>query len=390
MKRERFTFIGGNSNKEYTVVLDDSSPGRFIARGEYGRIGGNMVTVVKYDGASKYQAEQAYSEEIGNRKRKGYQPAPLGKPLVESKAAPGAKDDFVPVKKGESPFFNMTPPKSDFIFPQLLNEISEAELDGYLDSPEWIMQLKKDGIRFQLVRKGQTVYGYRGKLGTKQTALPEDVVAAALRMNWDNFVLDGELVGDLFWAFDVLSVNGESVAKMPYAQRYALLEGWAESEYQGDGISVVGTAYTRSQKRALLTASQESNAEGVVFKKHAAAYSAGRPNKLGDWLKYKFWVTASVIVAGVNAKGKSSFDMKLFDGTPLGSCTVPPNKKMPSVGSAVEVAYLYFVSSLVQPEFISVRYSAGRVHGFTAEEETGRRVMPEFSGIKASSVSGFR
>jgi hypothetical protein len=149
MKRERFTYIGGGSFKEYTVVLDDSQPGRYIVRGESGRIGGTMAIQPKYDGTSLTQAMSAYAAEIQKRHSKGYQPAELKKPLVSTVSAPQSGS----VQPGVAPFFNMKPPESDFIWPQLLTEVDEAGLNERLNSPLWVAQLKKDGVRIELVRK---------------------------------------------------------------------------------------------------------------------------------------------------------------------------------------------------------------------------------------------
>jgi bifunctional non-homologous end joining protein LigD len=104
--------------------------------------------------------------------------------------------------------------------------------------------------------------------------------------------------------------------------------------------------------------------EGVVLKLASAKYEPGRPNKLGPALKYKFVATASVIVASHNVQ--SSFNMKLYDGTDLGRCTVSAGVGRPPVGAIVEVRYLNVMRGghLYQSVYLGVR------EDITAEECT--------------------
>ena len=44
---------------------------------------------------------------------------------------------------------------------------------------------------------------------------------------------------------------------------------------------------------------KEENREGIVFKKKSAPYTHGRPNSGGNMLKYKFYKTATFIVANI-------------------------------------------------------------------------------------------
>jgi bifunctional non-homologous end joining protein LigD len=49
--------------------------------------------------------------------------------------------------------------------------------------------------------------------------------------------------------------------------------------------------------------------------------------------------------------------MALADGTDVGSCTIPPNKTRPAIGTIIEVRYLmaFRGGSLIQAVYLGVR-----------------------------------
>jgi bifunctional non-homologous end joining protein LigD len=65
------------------------------------------------------------------------------------------------------------------------------------------------------------------------------------------------------------------------------------------------------------------------------------------------------VVAKVNAQ--RSVEVRLLNGqgwVPAGNVTIPPNHKVPQVGTVVEVKYLYAIpgsGSLYQPVYLGVR-----------------------------------
>lgn len=107
-------------------------------------------------------------------------------------------------------------------------------------------------------------------------------------------------------------------------------------------IIVVETAKTKEEKRQLYDRLKEAGAEGIVFKKHSAPYTAGRPNSGGAQLKFKFYATASVIVTKINDKDSVAIAV-IADGEQIGvgNITIPPNKEIPAVNSMIEIRYLY-------------------------------------------------
>lgn len=337
MKTETLYFQDGRSNKVYTATLSDNG----IVQFAWGRRGSTMQT--KTVGPLKAsEAEALYRSKLDEKLAKGYEPGQPATPIETVGFTPAA----------EPPARPTLVPK-----PMLLNEITDAELLELAPNPDWYFQEKHDGNRILLVKTGSKFKTFAkltsySRSGRETSALPKPIIQAAMDCEED-FILDGEIVGDTLWAFDLLKGIDGDVREREYSWRLfylGLMFG-----HLSEGIRVVDTAITPEDKLKLFGNVREKGGEGVVLKQASAPYQAGRPNSGGPALKYKFVATASVIVASHNVQ--SSFNMKLFDGTDLGRCTIPPNKEAPPVNSVCEVRYLNALrgGSLYQPVYLGVR-----------------------------------
>jgi bifunctional non-homologous end joining protein LigD len=173
-----------------------------------------------------------------------------------------------------------------------------------------------------------------------------------------DFIIDGEAVGDMLTAFDVLRIGDEEIGGLRYAERHLRLMNLLAS-FQRSAITMVETHYTADQKRETFDRLKFDHAEGVVFKHIDAPYIAGRPASGGSQLKYKFCETASFVVGKVNAK--RSVSLMLFAGknlTAAGNVTIPPNHEIPKAGQIVECRYLYALKEsgcIYQPVYLGGR-----------------------------------
>lgn len=76
-------------------------------------------------------------------------------------------------------------------------------------------------------------------------------------------------------------------------------------------------------------------------------------------MKFKFYATASCLVAKQNAK--RSVALELLDGSGkavgVGNVTIPPSKSLPTKGAIIKVRYLYAIlnGSLYQPTYLGIR-----------------------------------
>jgi len=282
---------------------------------------------------------------------------PMFEALVNKKIAEGYQpgDDSGPIQPAsKSPESKATGMK---ITPMLLNAITEAEALKLIADDDWFMQPKFDGERVQLHKTGTDVRGYsRKKL---PVTLPKGVIMAARACPVD-FVIDGELIGDLFVCFDILQDGAFDMTQQPFFLRAgAVVNLWP---HEGTGIVSSVTAYTTQEKEAFYETLHKNGAEGAVFKRKSASYKSGRPAKGGDARKLKFWATASVIVSrhnkGKRGETKRSVGIRLFDGIEVGNVTIAANQKTPPVGSICEVRYLYchdVGGKLIQTNFLRLR-----------------------------------
>lgn len=209
-----------------------------------------------------------------------------------------------------------------------------AELPGFLApmlatagqppaGPGWTVEFKWDGIRAVVAvagarwrahsRNGNDVTGGYPELAT----LPELVGGRTL-------VLDGELVTldaggrpdfgllqhrmhlrpppmdlraempVLFYAFDLLVLDGERITAASYTERRALLTGLGLDE--GAGVVRVPPSVEGLPPAPLLAVARQHGLEGIVAKRSAARYEAGRRSPA--WVKTALVQTQEVLVVG--------------------------------------------------------------------------------------------
>ena len=236
---------------------------------------------------------------------------------------------------------------------QLLNPVEEDQVPLLLRNSRHVMQEKHDGRRLLVRKQGDEIIGInrRGLI----VSLPATIDAAAREIPVD-FLIDGEAVGDILHAFDLLEVGGIDVRQRGYFDRFTGL-----LRVLGDSSSIhpVRTFVESKEKQEEFNRLLQAGVEGVVFKDRDAWFNPGRPASGGSQLKFKFVATASFIVGAVNKR--RSVSLLLLDGArevPAGNVTIPPSMVMPGEGNIVEVRYLYPFKgsgSVYQPVFLGVR-----------------------------------
>lgn len=337
-------FNQGSSDKVYHAQLTEVPGKGFTVRCQYGPRGGTMNDGDKCPDPVPYAtAKKAYDKIVNEKLKKGYQITSGAQPVAGT-AAPAVRKSK-PVVASPS------------LKPQLLNEVDDDEVEHLLCSSEWIAQEKHNGDRVFLLRDlGGNISAISARSG-KARLVPE-AVASAFEAGDLVLTVDGEQVGDVFHLFDVLESGVSTHRGRTLEQRLATLAG-LHAHLPAATFPPTYTARTEQEKRALLADVKARNAEGVVFKRADAAYTAGRPPSGGAWLKLKLWSSATVEVETVNAK--RSVAMRVYDtrgvAHSIGNVTVKPNQAIPQVGDLIEVSYLYAHKggSLVQPELIGPR-----------------------------------
>lgn len=328
-------FKQDGSDKVYHAQIVEQEPG-YVVNFQFGRRGSTLTPGTKTKVPVTYDdAIKLFDKLVKEKKGKGYTEGESGTPYVG-----GDKEDRV----------------SGYQV-QLLNPVNETVLARLLNDEHFVAQEKFDGKRMLLRFDGlqATAINRKGlSCGAPQPILDE--FRAQCEISPTETVIDGECIGDLFHAFDVLVFHGEDIRGRGFLSRFQLLESLIDPE---GGPIVVGMC-VRNGKKVFFEQLKATNREGIVLKHLEAPYTPGRPASGGTQFKFKFQETATCEVLKINS-AKRSFEVGLRDTegelTFVGSVAVPANKDFPEPGQMVEVRYLYAFEggSIYQPFFIGVR-----------------------------------
>ncbi len=332
----RLYYTEGNSDKEYHAEIVANDTGN-VVNFRYGRRGSTLKagtkTAVPVDFA---QAKKIYDQLVKSKTAKGYTPAESGNAYQGTEQA-GIKTDFVP---------------------QLLNPLSEEAAMHLIANHDWAAQQKMDGERRAVHAENGNAIGInrKGLIVPLPQGLADELVAIA---GDDTIRMDGEIIGESLFVFDMHIHRGKPLHELPWLQRMRLAQIELASCCH---IHALTAAVSREDKNRLWLQTKEANGEGIVFKRIDAPVTPGRPNSGGDWRKFKFTETASCAVMEIN-RDKRSVRVGLLKEEPtdatfaqlvsVGNVTIPPNFGIPTPGEIVEVEYLYAYpeGSLYQPVY---------------------------------------
>jgi len=321
----------GSSDKVYKCGIEQAGE-RFVVNFAYGRRGSTMNTGTKTNVPVVYDdAKRIFDKLVKEKTAKGYRAGENGTPYQHTESKPSG------------------------LLPQLLNSIDERQVLGLMKENAWCAQEKFDGRRLIVRKLGADITGINKK--GNLIGLPQPLLKVIAEYGTD-VVLDGEAIGNNYYAFDLLNLDGIDVRNWPYRERLAALMNLLFG-IQQTVIKFVETAFTLDQKLAMLDKLKKGRKEGIVFKEVHSAYASGRPNSGGFHLKYKFVATLSAVVARVNRQRSVELQLIGDDGwASCGNVTIPANHKIPRTGRVVEIRYLYaFPESgvLYQPLYLGPR-----------------------------------
>jgi len=334
-------FREGTSDKVYKVAIEEVSDKhviKYVVDFAFGRRNSTLNTGSKTSQpVSLEEAQKIYDKLVLSKTSKGYK-------IVGEAEGLGTSVANKVVDKDQ---------RDTGLRPQLLNAITEEEAETYLIDNDWCAQEKFDGKRMTIKKTDKVVIAANKKglsIGFPD-AISEGI--SSLVDATGALTMDGEAVGDVFNAFDLLDANDADLRDFSYSIRFNTL-----STFVRDGsksVVVAKTAIGTKEKHKLMAELKASGKEGIVFKKLSAKWYAGRPASGGSAVKCKFWKSCSCVVLKVNAK--RSIEVSLEDQS-IGNVTIPPNKSIPTVGQVVEIKYLYVAGkggSLYQPIYLNIR-----------------------------------
>src|SRR5687768_10147093 len=176
MKFATLYYQQGSSDKVYQASIEPRGSG-FLVNFAFGRRGSTLNTGTKtQEPVDLASAEKLFEKLVREKKAKGYTEG----------------ENSTPYSSEESKEYSG-------ILPQLLNPIDEDQIEKYLTSTDWVMQEKFDGKRLLLLKQGNAVRGINRK--GLFVGIPETIRMDAQRIEGD-FLIDGEAVGEVFYAFD--------------------------------------------------------------------------------------------------------------------------------------------------------------------------------------------
>ena len=211
------------------------------------------------------------------------------------------------------------PLKPGFIAPLLPTLVDEPPT-----GPGWIHEIKHDGWRVQLVIDGDRVRAFT-RNGSDYSRQMAPVVRAAAELDYQSAIIDGELIvqddqgrsdyhalraamtGEqhrlVFYAFDLLMIDGHDLRRLPLVarkERLAVLIGAHDPNFPiqySEALDVDPAQF--------LEAACAMELEGIVSKKADSRYRSGRST---SWLKVKCYDEGEFVVLGAEHEpGKPAF-----------------------------------------------------------------------------------
>lgn len=242
--------------------------------------------------------------------------------------------------------------------PQLAHTIDWNHLGTFLPRTDWWFEQKLDGVRLMLLVENGDVTGIN-RCGT-QTPVSRRIgdAFADFKTSW---LLDGELLGDTLWLFDLPEVSGFVTIDTPYWKRRFFLAGVYERilTKRTDKIRLLPSFQSEMEKAYLIKECIQKNSEGIIVKNSNAGYSPGERSK--DMLKAKQYKSVDCFVDTMWRDNKRSVGVSVYgDNGPVNIGSVGVTEKMLGrleVGDVIEVRYLYSTSDLriYQPVFLKKR-----------------------------------
>jgi bifunctional non-homologous end joining protein LigD len=203
---------------------------------------------------------------------------------------------------------------SDSSAPPEFVEPMKAKLVESLPSGDWIYEIKFDGYRALALRGGsdtRVLSRNEKDLGRKFTDVRDSVCA----LDVQDAIIDGEIVAldekgrssfqllqafemgherppVVFYAFDLLQLNGKDLRNLPVEKRKAKLEELLKNP---PGVLRYSESFEHGVEE-LVSRARELGLEGLVAKRRGSQYQAGR--RSGVWLKLKLQQEQDFVIGG--------------------------------------------------------------------------------------------
>jgi bifunctional non-homologous end joining protein LigD len=190
----------------------------------------------------------------------------------------------------------------------------QAKLVDSMRPGDWIYEIKFDGYRALALRGGsetRVLSRNQKDLGSKFTEVKDSIAA----LDVQDAVIDGEIVAldekgrssfqllqgfdmgqvrppIVFYAFDLLRLNGKDLRNLPIEERKTKLE---ELLKKPPGVIRYSISFTKDIEE-LLDKAQKLGLEGLIAKRSGSRYEAGQ--RTGAWIKIKLHLEQEFVIGG--------------------------------------------------------------------------------------------
>lgn len=240
--------------------------------------------------------------------------------------------------------------------PQLAANLDIAHVNDFLEDDRWCIEQKLDGQRLIVSRADGRITGYGRR--RHNIDVPTHIERAFDALTFD-VALDGELVRDTFWVFDLLHLGTQDFTDSPYQLRNNLARRVVD-RLQSPSIQAITSAQDTERKIALCQWALDNSVEGIMVKDLEAPYLQGRRH--AGLLKGKFVKTCDVVVLEPWKDGKRAARIGVYDGETMldvgsVSCTEGLLDTL-KVDDVLECLYLYATDErkLYQPRVKRQRF----------------------------------
>ena len=218
--------------------------------------------------------------------------------------------------------------------PAFVTPMAARAVKALPEGADWLYEPKLDGYR-ALVFKDGTQVRILSRNEKDLTAMYPGVAAAGLHLGAEQVVVDGEIVAlaedgrpsfqalqhrashpkhlIVFYAFDVLYLNGRSLMGEPLVKRRAQLPGIV-----GENSIIRLSRDLPGSAAAIVQALRAAGIEGVVAKRRDSTYQPGE--RSSDWVKLKLEQQQELVIGGYVPQGATGLDALLvgyFEGKRL-------------------------------------------------------------------------
>jgi len=209
--------------------------------------------------------------------------------------------------------------------PAFITPMAAQAVKALPEGAEWLYEPKLDGYRALLFKDGGEIR-ILSRNEKNLTPMYPGVAAAALRLNAAQVVVDGEIVAlaedgrpsfqalqhrashpkhlIVFYAFDVLYLNGRNLMGQPLVKRRARLP-----DILADNPAIRLSRDLPGSVAAIIEALRAVAIEGVVAKRRNSTYQPG--DRSNDWLKLKLEQQQELVIGGYRPQGSASLDALL-------------------------------------------------------------------------------